>query len=133
MTATVQPTKAGASRLRELRQRLGISGAELARQAGVAPNTVTAAEHGKPIERASQRAIGEALCILLQRAEFRRIGQARGALVTAELERDAVERRVVSVRESLAEVEATAESNARAIASDVAAVWNDTHDEDAEQ
>jgi transcriptional regulator with XRE-family HTH domain len=132
MTATVQPTEAAVSRLRELRQRLGISGAELARQAGVAPNTVLAAEHGRPIERASQRAIGEALSILLQRAEFRRIGEARGALVTAELERDAVERRVVSVREALAEVETTYEDNVRAIASEVIAVWDETH-EDPEQ
>jgi hypothetical protein len=93
---------------------------------------VLAAEHGRPIERASQRAIGEALSILLQRAEFRRIGEARGALVTAELERDAVERRVVSVREALAEVETTYEDNVRAIASEVIAVWDETH-EDPEQ
>jgi len=130
MTATVQPSEAAVSRLRELRQRLGISGAELARQAGVSPNTVLNAEHGKPIERASQRAIGEALSILLQRAEFRRIGEARGALVSAELERDAVERRVESVRKALAEVETTYEERVQAIADEVIAVWTETHEDD---
>lgn len=115
------------SRLRELRQRLGISGAELARQAGVAPNTVLNAEHGRTIDRSSQRAIGEALSMLLQRAEFQRIGEARGALVRAELEAEAAQRRVESVRESLAEVEATYQETIRATAEEVAALWAETH------
>lgn len=118
------------SRLRELRQRLRISAAELARQAGVAPNTVLNAEHGKTIDRGSQRAIGEALSMLLQRAEFGRVGEARGALVRAELEAEAAQRRVESVRESLAEVEATYQADIAKAAVEVAALWADTHEDD---
>jgi hypothetical protein len=90
------------------------------------------AERGRPIDRVSQRAIGEALSMLLQRAEFQRIGAARGAVVRAELEAEAAQRRVESVRESLAEVEASYHESMRVTSQEIAAMWSETHDDEVE-
>lgn len=72
--------------LRELRQRAGVSAAQLARLAGVAPNTVLNAERGTRPSVAHQRAIAAALQVVLQSQAAAPVDSARADLRRCELE-----------------------------------------------
>lgn len=132
MTDSVQSDGTSVSRLRELRQRVGLSAAALAKQAGLAPNTVRNAERGKPTERASQRAIGEALAMELQRGAYGRMADARAAVMRAELELEGSQRRLESTQQLLAEAEQRHERELDELAREVEALWRETHDDDVE-
>jgi DNA-binding XRE family transcriptional regulator len=131
MLDTVQQTEAHLSKLRELRERAGCSVNELAREAGVVPNTIRNAERGKPLERATQRAIGEALSMMLQRRAFGRIGDARAGLIRAELELEAAQARAASMHEALDEAEALHASDLGTLRAEIETLWRETQEEAA--
>jgi transcriptional regulator with XRE-family HTH domain len=82
------------SKLRQLRNRVGCSAAELARIAGLAPNTVLNAERGKVTDPQTRRHIEGALGVVLQRDTYARIGEARAAVTRAEVELEATRARL---------------------------------------
>lgn len=110
------------SNLRELRERTGVSAAELARQAGVAPNTVLNAERGKTIDRSTRRRIASALTTLLQRETYSRISDARADVTRAEVELE-------GARQRLEQANAQHAADAEQLRADIAELWDEATDE----
>jgi len=111
--------------LRELREQAGCSAAELARQAGVAPNTVLNAERGGTLERGKQRAITEALSMILQRKAFSQISDARYASIRADVELEAAQLHAQSMRVALEEAEAGQQESLERTRRDLEALWHE--------
>src|SRR5262245_17463322 len=82
------------SKLRELRERAGLSAAELARQAGVSANTVRNVEHGKSVDKAMRRSIVGSLTSIIQRDSDERLSDARAEVTRAEVALEAVRARL---------------------------------------
>ena len=110
------------SNLRELRERTGVSAAELARQAGVAPNTVLNAERGKTIDVSTRRRIAGALTTLLQREVYSRVSDARADVTRAEVELE-------GARQRLEQANAQHEADAEQLRADIAELWDEATDE----
>jgi transcriptional regulator with XRE-family HTH domain len=118
-------TEHATSKLREVRERVGISARELARTADIGLSTLLGAEHGRQLTPANRERVERALADALRERHDDTIASERAAVARAESELEAAQTRLERARTRLGDVQQQHERNVAAL--DVG-LWDELDD-----
>lgn len=113
------------SKLREVRERVGVSARELARAADIGLSTLLGAEHGRLPTQATRDRITRALTDALHERHADAIAETRASVARAESELASAEARVASARQRLDDVEQQHDSDVALLE---AGLWDEPDD-----